>query len=337
MLMVIFGAGASYDSFAGALPPAYPLVRPPLANQLFDQRFGDDYSGFPQCHPVIPFLQQPGANVESVLEGLQQEAQQYSPGLTQLAAIRYYLQRMLWRCQTDWTQQVTKGVTNYKTLLDQIARRPIGKGKVCLVTFNYDTLLDEALTSRGIQLQSIPDYVRSDFNLIKLHGSINWAHEVRNFEASDWNQMNMIPEIINKTPTLDINGNTFEIVHPDPFSRPFHKPLFPALSIPVEIKSGYECPQEHQKALKDCLPQVTRVLIIGWRASENQFLKTLADGLPKNASIMVVSRDEGSASLIVSRIMSAIRGTRGIIGDVFAARNSFSNFISSSEANEFLR
>ncbi len=113
--------------------------------------------------------------------------------------------------------------------------------------------------------------------------------------------------------------------------------MFAALSIPVEIKSGYECPQEHQEVLEDCLPQVTKVLVIGWRASENQFLKTLTNLLPSSANIMVVSRDEGSASLIVNRISSAIRGAKGATGDMFAARSSFSNFISGSEAREFLR
>src|SRR6266852_5014379 len=121
MLMVIFGAGASYDSFGGVRPPTYEnSFRPPLANQLFSLRFGDDYNLFPQCHAVIGLLQRPGVTVETVMEELQQQAANYPTGLKQLAAIRFYLQRMLGRCQREWTIQVTKGPTNYKTLLDQI-------------------------------------------------------------------------------------------------------------------------------------------------------------------------------------------------------------------------
>lgn len=341
MLMVIFGAGASYDSFAAIQPPNANQSRPPLANQLFELRFGDFYKLFPQCHAIIPRLQSPDVNVEAVLESLQQDARTYPIGLAQLTAVRYYLQHMLYRCQLNWTQQITKGPTNYKTLLDQIARKPIGKDKVCLVTFNYDTLLDEAVQSRGNELRDINDYVRGDFDLVKIHGSINWAHRIRNPEFSDntraWIAEQMIPEIINKTPSLDINAKTFEIVHPDPFSRPQRNPLFPAVSIPVETKSGYECPEEHQIILKGFLPKVTKLLVIGWRAGEKQFLSTLVDGLKGNLSIMVVSKDEGSASLIATRIGSALRQARDLkVDNLVAAKTSFSNFVLSPEARDFL-
>src|SRR5947208_9452386 len=118
--MVIFGAGASYDSLA--VPPTgdgrVSLYRPPLANQLFDWRFGDDIARFPRCQPVISYLQRPNVNVEAELEKLQTDASGYPEGVRQLAAVRYYLQTMLWGCQDRW-RTVTRGVTNYKTLLDQ--------------------------------------------------------------------------------------------------------------------------------------------------------------------------------------------------------------------------
>jgi len=308
----------------------------PLANELFDRRFGDYYRLFPQCHPVIPLLQRRDVNVENVLEGLQLEASRYPPGLVQLAAVRYYLGYMLSRCQATWTENVTKGVTNYKTLLDQIARRPIAKENVCLVTFNYDTLLEEALTSRGTKLQSMSDYVRSEFYLIKLHGSVNWAHEVRNFPMQNGNPEVLIPEIINNTPTLDVNSDSFEMADANPFDRPPGKPLFPALAIPVENKPGYECPQGHLKVLKDFFPQITKVLMIGWRANENRFLNDLAASIPKNASMMVVSRDETSASQTITRITPAMRENK-VMTNFFAAKTSFSGFIFSSELDEFLR
>jgi len=335
--MVVFGAGASYDSFGALTPPNPKQYRMPLANELFDLRFGDDYRLFPQCHPVIPLLQRSGVNVESVLEGLQQDAKQYSPGLVQLAAIRYYLGYMLSRCQETWTDTVTKGVTNYKTLLDQIARRAIGKEKVCLVTFNYDTLLDEALTSRGVKLQSMLDYIRSDFYLIKLHGSVNWAHEVRNYPIKNGDLSVLIPEIIDNAPNLDVNSDSFELANANPFNRPFGKPLFPALAIPVENKPGYECPQDHQKVLKEFFPQITKVLLIGWRANENRFLNDLATNMSKRVSVMVVSRDQTSASQTLTRI-SPVMGKNGVImNNFFAAKTSFSGFVFSSELTEFLQ
>src|SRR5438128_1327375 len=131
--MVIFGAGASYDSLAryppdsdGRFPPPDSLVakqwRPPLANQLFDQRFGQYIQQFRQMHAVVPDLQNPEDDVETVLEKFQSEASTYPRRLNQLAAVRYYLQSMLSNCQSNW-ENVTRGVTNYKALLDRIDHR----------------------------------------------------------------------------------------------------------------------------------------------------------------------------------------------------------------------
>src|SRR3989442_3285593 len=269
MLMVIFGAGASYDSYGAMTPPTTHPTRPPLANEFFQQRFGDDYQRFPQCHPIIPPLQKSGVNVESVLERLQQEATHYAPGLVQFATLRFCLGMMLWRCQAGWGS-VTKGVTNYKTLLDQIARQPIAKEKVILASFNYDTLLDEALTSRGVNLRTISDYVnpRNEFYLVKLHGSINWVHPVINFQAIENETIQgLTGRIIDRAAKLVIHNEAFEVVPANPFGREL-KPYFPAIAIPVENKAGYECPRNQMAILEECLPHVDKLLIIGWRANE---------------------------------------------------------------------
>jgi hypothetical protein len=230
---------------------------------------------------------------------------------------------------------VTKGVTNYKTLLDQIARRPISKDKVCLVTFNYDTLLDEALISRGFRLESMSDYVKGDFQLIKLHGSVNWAHEIRDFQWGGGGPTDMIREIIDKTPSLLVDPGSFDIVPENPFERSLGRPSFPALAIPVENKPGYECAQEHLKALDDFLPHATKVLLIGWHATENRFLKTLAERLPRGAHIMTVSGSESGAVEVINRLSPIMREAK-FTGDMSAAKGGFSNFVFSPEASQFL-
>jgi hypothetical protein len=334
MLMVIFGAGASWDSYERLPPPNVNDARLPLADGLFDSRFGDYYRLFPKCQPLIQRLQRPDVNVENVLEGFQSEESRYLARRTQLVSVRYYLNLMLARCQHDWTDRVTKGVTNYQTMLDQIAEKAQGE-IVCLVTFNYDTLLEHAIADIGIQLSTIPSYIASEFKVIKLHGSINWAHPVRNFRVQRTQSQELIEDIIERARSIDIDDRSYETVSENPFERP-PKPLFPALAIPVQNKQQYECPSEHRIVLEQCLPQVTKILIIGWRASENLFLDTLVQGIDKNVRMMVVSGTEKGADEVKARIIAKFR-PKGAIPDFVPSKPGFSNFTSSSEWESFLK
>lgn len=84
MIMVIFGAGASYGSVPSQPPSLYPrnmiYSRPPLASELLLDRdfFADALSRFPDCHPIVPYLQssRPGVSIEQTLETLQAEGEQ---------------------------------------------------------------------------------------------------------------------------------------------------------------------------------------------------------------------------------------------------------------------
>ncbi len=53
----------------------------------------------------------------------------------------------------------------------------------------------------------------------------------------------------------------------------------PAIAIPVMRKTTFECPKLHLKALRDNLPKATRLLIIGWRATEAHFVSPLRESL----------------------------------------------------------
>ncbi len=244
MLLVVFGAGASFDS-ASALRPDQTSAtwRPPLANQLFElRRFGGYISQFPKCAPLITHLQSSEVNVERVLEKYQNEANGDPERLRQLAAVRFYLQTMLSELVVAWKGE-TSGVTNYKTLLDQIRHERKQDAKVCLATFNYDNLLEDALSVVNVRIGSMPDYVTGDYQIVKLHGSINWFHEVLNFHSvAGQHPTQTIAQLIETAPKLIFKG--YQITPSvSLLQQSTNVALFPALSIPVENKPGYECPQ----------------------------------------------------------------------------------------------
>src|SRR5260370_5304529 len=87
MLMVIFGAGASFDSCPTYLPGAQvpmsgdqarlnKLYRPPLANELFENRplFAEAIDRFPECRTIVPRLRNLGErSLEATLEDIRSE------------------------------------------------------------------------------------------------------------------------------------------------------------------------------------------------------------------------------------------------------------------------
>ena len=104
MLLVIIGAGASFDALSNRASNdarfGKLVERLPLANELFEDRplFRTWMKQFGRCLPVIPYLQN-NPNVESALEKLQSEGATNTERLHQLAAIRFYLQAMIWKCE----------------------------------------------------------------------------------------------------------------------------------------------------------------------------------------------------------------------------------------------
>jgi hypothetical protein len=341
MLLVIFGAGASFDSVPSRPPVQFPdiLSRPPLANELFADRprFIQAMRTFYKCQPIIPYLQQliPGQTVESVLERLQSEAAERPERARQMAAVKWYLHSMLWDCERQW-EEVANGITNYKTLLDQIESSRKYDERVCLVTFNYDTLLDKVMPTVGIHLTQISDYIRNDtYKLIKIHGSTNWAREVDSTleDISKPNVLNFVHQLIDKTPEIKVSRR-FRVVEDQPISKQGETYLFPAIAIPVETKteSHFECPDEHMAALKAFLPSVTKILVIGWRGMESHFVEILKQHFKSKVAIpvTVVAGNKQEAVEIGKRLNGAFPITSN------AADSGFTQFVTRREGEAFL-
>lgn len=73
------------------------------------------------------------------------------------------------------------------TFLDAIERwRYENQEEVCYVTFNYDTMLEESITSMwGVTFDSFNSYITQPyFKVIKLHGSIDWGLEFKTYPVS---------------------------------------------------------------------------------------------------------------------------------------------------------
>jgi hypothetical protein len=336
MLMVIFGAGASYDSspdFPPPLPPSLggyapgfpaPYIppnprefwRPPLASQLFldpNGVFGDIVEKYYKLLPILPQLRRPSndRSVEEELESWQAEASEDPERKRQLFSVRYYLHDLLLRVTKEWLK-ATSNVTNYVTLIDQIRHLSKAGEAVCLVTFNYDLILDQALLSFDYKPKDPEDFLfaHPNLRLFKPHGSVNWARYV----DVPSNTRLGIEQLIEQADRIKLSDKYLQADPTDPRQMSSLKePVVPAIAIPVQTKTEdtFEWPQSHRVALEQQLPSVTKILIIGWQAKEAHFLKLLREKLPAGGitqltHLQVVGRGPAEATNISKQFTADI-------------------------------
>ena len=241
---------------------------------------------------------------------------------------------MLSECQQRWNS-VLNGISNYKTLLDQLEHWRQGREEVCIVTFNYDTLIEDALRSIGIPINEITDYISGrEYKLIKLHGSVNWGKRIENptmalLGADPW----LIVKTLIDSKSAWTVTDEYRVITSRPIAALAGREVFsPALAIPVQTKKSYECPATHLVALESVLPQVSKVLLIGWRGAEDHFAKLLREKLPQDCLFHVVAGTTKAATEVTKRLENS-----GIAGRFGYSTGGFTGFILNREADTFLR
>jgi len=301
MLMLIFGAGASFDSYVSRPPGAtYPPqeYRPPLTNELFEDRpaFNKAFQQFDKGQPLFAKLRylSDAETLEQVLERVDAESQGYSEGRKQLAAIRYYIQSVISECEVKWGN-VHMGATNHKVLFNRIEfwRAPRNES-VYIVTFNYDRLIEEALSMFDLPFTDMRHYTQHpSYRVIKLHGSVNWAHPTRlpipNIERMSSN--GVAQQMIRGIDSASVSLKDFEIQNTFPPTQIEGFAYLPAIAIPVQAKSSFECPEDHVNVLTRVVPEVDKLVIVGWRGQEHRFTG-LFKLLQRHVAVLIVAGDE---------------------------------------------
>ena len=349
-LAIIFGAGASYD-FLPTYPPGdtssqfLNQLRIPLANQLFENRseFASIASKLPRLLPLLPELRNRSGNrsVEEVLEELrsiEKNDPYWSRRQQELTAIRFYLQQAIWWSEIAMVDRAA-GVSNYTTLIGFIERFRKSKEPIILITFNYDTLIERALSLHfnDFNFEAINDYIRRPtYKLFKLHGSVNWGYPIEGDARLDMHQ----PAERLRNAIIDLSDNVYyaddQFAVLDEPRIALNKWLyFPAISIPVQTKSHFSCPKEWLPHLDTLLNGVSNLLVIGWRGAEEHFLKRVVPVLNKNADfhLSIVSHTDISANETQAQLQRA-----GLVpARTWLYPGGFTKFISNGDAKVFLR
>ncbi len=353
-LMLIVGAGGSADSVDETTTrmPVYQepggllkTYRPPLAVELFDDRvnFAQALRRYPACAALVGDLRTLGnsVNLEEELERVQAESDAGNELVAgELVALRFYLRDVISECSVSW-HDASAGVTNYAILLRRLAqwrRREAPREDFAIATFNYDTLLERAVEEAlGRTFLSFSDFVAGpDIRLLKLHGSVDWAHR----SAQTLQELPLFDPhgptaLILNAARLQISPDFVRVSSTHPDYDDDDVPLLPALALPTLSKRHFEMPETHQTQLEAALQRTTRLIIIGWNATEQHFLDKWHRLAPKNPRVLVVSRrsvedstDNYSAQLASLLDVDALRITLW--------RNGFSAFLRGATLEHFL-
>jgi len=204
---------------------------------------------------------------------------------------------------------------------------------VAYVTFNYDTLLERAcLHEAQLSMVDLTSYISHDrLKVFKPHGSINWAHPLvldppppnvndRDYVIQNAIRLNIPEEFVLHEGSAGSRG--LEAV--------------PALAVPIESKAVFECPPDHISLLKELLPEVDRLLIIGWRATERNFTALLRACSRELRSALVACAGEEESASTARRICDA-RGSMAVRGfQSWENRLGFSDLVGSEEMEKSL-
>ena len=345
MLLVVFGAGASYDSVphlppGGILPAVRPAMvdnhpentRPPLASQLFDTRplFVEAMRRFRECLEVIPLLRKPDVLVERELAELREQAKQFPRVHQELAAILFYLHFAIWESQRFWFD-CHQGINNYVTFVRELERwRFESNENICFVTFNYDTMLEQAMEQvLHIAFTDFSQYVsQNNYILVKLHGSMNWGRELDGIRPAS------PQELIDAAANLRISDR-FRFVARHPMILDDGSIAYPALSIPLEKKDEFSCPESHVDSLIQILAKMTKIISIGWRAMEEDFREMLRLSLPPAQEVLIVSGDERGGNETLENLK---RGQNAFLSETIVPTYGFTGLINNlGYLNNFLR
>ena len=292
---------------------------------------------WPQVAGLIPRLRRAvavhgGPTVEEVLREIQEQADRYPRRLSHLVALELYLAEITDVPIWDWLHAAGSS-TNYAELLDKIEQAYGGDSGALFVTFNYDTMLEQAFNSiYARQISRLDDYIPKNATvLIKPHGSADWAQCLPAGRGPEI-PGNHPATVIKFAPQLDFRGgdimkrqeasNTGQIWHP-------------AIAVPVDRTKTFVCPATHLERLTADLQKVTHLLVIGWRASEQHFLALLDENLQKDASINLCIVDRDAGALAAQQNLQRSLG-EDRFGSIELHDEGFSAFVGHDRSDEWL-
>lgn len=345
-VVVLIGAGGSFDCWDGRFGTPETDWQPPLVRDFFKRRgFQSLVSQYPTVKPLVVELAKEAESGTLVLE---QKLRWYATHKSsevrrQFKFMPLFLRDVVAACSNAYRDHTGTYGHLFQSLLNY------AEFDLLVLTTNYDDLAESALLklNPSIRLEHMDDYIADDAQckFVKLHGSIDWAFPMgvapTGFESSEWDP------IFEAFDIGEISGRRDEIVRvPGRGSNSYqwwipdsdrNIPAYPAVTAPLAGKSDDDllCPDDHISAAIDFLSQAERVLVIGTSGLDDDVARLLEKGLQdRPKELWFVGRDQADAQstrdALVERGLAAWK-----LDEAKFAQGGFVEFVFGDEFKRF--
>lgn len=304
-LLVIFGAGASFDCADKTKSSVNKEYRPPLTSQIFSRQypledrstpgginsFKDSILNRHFFASSIGHEYNPNTSLEIYLSGL--KISNYASDRKKYLALCIYLHDLFENISSRYLNASLDN--NYHSLLLKLRKTQFPR--INFLTTNYDTIFDATLEKLyTFVFQDLNDYLNfqgdgKTFNYIKAHGSINWSF-LLNDQCIELRESD---NIINGR--INVNDDLMRSIESANLVKINHmiasgKIKFPAIAVPLG-KYKFISPVQVENFLGQKL-NVSHILIIGYSGRDNTIFDLLKKILtiPAPANIFIVDKDE---------------------------------------------
>lgn len=301
---IILGAGASfdftYDSNSGRMPLTKDLFHAEYNSILRKYQGAFDLSSDILLYSDIEdYFQKQWAKIIRTYN---------VPLLRQLISTQYYIHDLFFTLSAKLSNTQKNNYLKLVALAHEYTLET-HETMVPIITFNYDTLLEEALTRQlGYCFDTIHDYINfSEKNILlfKPHGSCNWIRQIKpgNLRMST-EKNNHISQLSAKIYTDKLNlhklynniSEQIEVLNQTNNIRHDKQAYYPALLIPYKDKDEFSMPQRHTSILRHMLSSVDEFLVIGWKGTEEHFSDMLKHSVGGKASKFTIVEPSSPAA-----------------------------------------
>lgn len=340
-LVVIIGAGASFDCSSPSVELRSLSWRPPLVTQLFETRgqFAEVLHDYPLAEAaaadIRPVIASNAVAIEQFLrERLRDSNDPYAR--RRFRQVPLYLQDLLLRAGRTNGSGYTRHPDNYDALINAA----LALDEVVFISLNYDTLLDQRLFAYS-PLHSLDAYIAAERNwsLVKLHGSVNWGRPLaKQTDAS----ISVSTEILNRyfdEAADDEIGSDIVLRDHDNLNHIRYEErvlYYPALSVPLGSADELVCPPAHVRHLRQKLRDLPalNLLVIGYSGLDKEVLRLIRDAGQPPRTLQVVNGDSergGPAAMAINGLF----GSQAFLeNQVF--KGGFSDFVSGGHLASFV-